>query len=305
MIIVFYLEFERFFLHVCSCSQKNKSDAQLMLEAELYSDYMKKYKPISIVNRYNTEYGMDIDRYVKIYMIGYGIDYVRGGSYSDEILSESQLNVLLRELDTASSSINKKHEDIVENLIQTYVYNKSALTKSAIGIERKKLEETLANYKKEKTEYDSIYIHGSQIMDDIQWISETCSQIVEIYNTNKQNSFLFKLIKKEFIEKYKRVLVSLRTVYTICKTYEYSKYNTEKIYVKYPQFVLDDFFYHCHYMNDVSIIRVEQLCHTYKHMTNIIVNKMAEKEFDIASWGENIEWKIPRALYLLDKIDHS
>jgi len=29
---------------------------------------------------------------------------------------------------------------------------------------------------------------------------------------------------------------------------------------------------------------------------------MDEKAFDLSSWGEDIEWKIPRALYLLDKM---
>ena len=51
--------------------------------------------------------------------------------------------------------------------------------------------------------------------------------------------------------------------------------------------------------------QVQELCNSYEHMTNIIINKMDEKEFDVSTWGEDVEWKIPRVLYLLDKIDYS
>ena len=51
--------------------------------------------------------------------------------------------------------------------------------------------------------------------------------------------------------------------------------------------------------------QVEELSKTYDHMANIIINKMDEKAFDVLSWGEDVEWKIPRILYLLDKLDSS
>jgi hypothetical protein len=275
-----------------------------MLEAELYYDYLKKYKPISIVKRYNTEDKLDVDKYVKLFMLEYGVDYVRGGSYSDEILSDSQIDVLSCEFDTVST-INsvKQREAIVDTLIQRYASTK--MTKKEIISERETLKNTLVMFKQEKAEYDNIRINGSQIISDIQWIQFACSQIVETYNTNKGNTFLSKSVTKEFIERYKKVLVSLRTIYNICKKYTYSMM-TDEVYIKYPQFLLDDFFYHLHRIHISSYMtQVEYLCNNYEYMTNIIINKMDEKAFDVSTWGEDVEWKTNRALYLLDKIDSS
>ncbi len=263
---------------------------------------MKKYKPISILKRYTINDGLDIDKYVKQFMMEYGIDYVRGGSYSNEILSDAQLNILLFELETASTSnsIDKPHQKAVESIIQSYAYKK--MTKEEILIQREWLETTLEKFKKEKAEYESVRVNGSQIIEDIQWIQFACSQILEMYNTNKKDTYLSKLVTNEFITKYKMVLQSLNTIYMISKKHAF--YDCEKnIYVKYPQFVLDDFFYHLHRIHlEDSMKQVYNLCNSYEYMTNIIINKMDEKAFDLSSWGEDIEWKIPRALYLLDKM---
>jgi len=304
MIVVFYLELEKVFVY--SCSQTFKSDSQLMLEAEIYYDYLKKYKPISVLKRYTIYDGFDIDKYVKLFMMEYGVEHVRGGSYSDEFLSENQLNILLFELETASASAStsnmnhKPQQEIVESIIQSYAYKK--MTKAEILLERERLETILEQFKKEKAEYENVRVNGSQIIEDIQWIQVACSQILEIYNTNKRDTYLSKLVIKEFITKYKMVLQSLKTIYTICKKHDY--YDCEKnIYVKYPQFVLDDFFYHLHRIHlEDSMKQVDQLCQIYEYMTNIIINKMDEKAFDVSSWGEDVEWRIPRTLYLLDKM---
>ena len=298
MIVVFCLQFEKFFVY--SCSQKPKSDSELMLEAELYYDYLKKYKPICIVKRYEKHDGLDIDKYVKLFMLDYGVDYVRGGSYSEEVLSDSQLNTLLREFDTVSTSITKR-EAIVSDIIQRYANKK--MTKEEMMVERETLKNTLETFKKEKAELESIRIDGSQIISDIQWITFACSQIKEIYDTKRSDTFLSKLVTKEFIERYKKVLVSLRTVFKICKTHDY--YNDiDNVYVKYPHFLLDDFFYHLHRIHiPCYMTHVVDVCKKYEHMANITINKMDEKTFDVSTWGEDVEWRIKRTLYLLDKID--
>ena len=62
------------------------------------SFWTKKYKPISIEKTIFNASHFDEDKYVKEYMVKYGINKVRGGSYLTEQLSESQLNNLYREI---------------------------------------------------------------------------------------------------------------------------------------------------------------------------------------------------------------
>lgn len=299
-IIVLNLELQKIFVAVSECCQNNKSESQLLLEAELYYDYLKKYKPISILKKIQIENPLDIDKYVKLFMIEYGIDHVRGGSYSDEILSENLVNTLICELETASNPINKKHENAMNTLIQNYAYTQ--MSKLEMDTEYKRLENILLQFRKEKMEYESIKINSSQIIEDIKWIKIACSHFVEVFNENKTNTYLSKIINKEFIEKYKRVNLSLKKIYTICKKNDYSN-KIENVYIAYPEFLLDDFFYHWHRIHIEKYTReVEELCKTYEHLINIISNKIDEKVFDISTWGDDVEWKISRALYLLDKM---
>ncbi len=62
------------------------------------SEWTKKYKPISIIRIYDQASSFDEDKYVKIYMSKYGIDNVRGGSYSNITLTISQIELLKREI---------------------------------------------------------------------------------------------------------------------------------------------------------------------------------------------------------------
>lgn len=306
MIFVFQLPFDRFFIY--SYSQSNKTDSQILLIAELYYDYLKKYKPISIIKKYDTYDILDIDKYVKLYMMIYGVDYVRGGSYLDENISLNQKQLLLCELETVIINIDKKNkrEEILSTLIEKYANNQ--IEKDEIILERNTLTKRLEIFKKEKQEYKSLRINGSCIIEHIRWILFACSQMVEIYNSKTQNTFLSNAIKKEVSEKYKKALVSLNTIYTICKKQDCIPpiiNDTELcLYLKYPQLLLDDFFYHLHRVHiSKYTTQVQELCSSYEYMTNIIINKMDEKAFDVSTWGEDFEWKTLRTLYLLDKID--
>lgn len=62
------------------------------------------YKPIDIVFTLDNPTKFDENNYTKEYMIKYGIDKVRGGSYCNIQLNDSQLNTLRQELNTATNS---------------------------------------------------------------------------------------------------------------------------------------------------------------------------------------------------------
>ncbi len=64
----------------------------------------------------------DEDLYVKKYMLKYGINNVRGGSYSRTILSKHEIKILARELCTASNTCYacKKSGHSAKDCIQRY-----------------------------------------------------------------------------------------------------------------------------------------------------------------------------------------
>ena len=291
------LELNRIFLYVCS--QNNKSDEYILLEAEIYYNYLQKYKPISIIKKIVTTIENDndelLDIYVKENMIC-GINTV----HEEHCCSQ---DVTLFKLDKIRHCKNVNNE-YIENLITKYLCKNR--TMEEIILEKQELENTLERYKKEKQELANISIDGSQIIEDIRWIKEICSRNKNI-NKN-ENQFINKNEKKENINKYKNILLSLHQIHTIltsCSSFNSTSpffKNTSDIYIKYPNFLLDDFFYHWHrthleeYMKEVEIF-----CSIYEGMTNVIIQKMKEIESNIKTYNDDLEWKISRALYMLNK----
>jgi predicted GIY-YIG superfamily endonuclease len=62
------------------------------------SVWTRKYEPLELVLVIEDASPFDEDKYVKEYMSKYGIQNVRGGSYSSEVLDEAQLYTLQREI---------------------------------------------------------------------------------------------------------------------------------------------------------------------------------------------------------------
>jgi len=304
------LELNRIFLYVRSQNNNSDdehsdvhseedSDEHILLEAEIYYNYLQKYKPISIIKKIETMIDNDelLDIYVKENMIC-GINTVHEEHCSSEELA-------LFKIDKIRHCKNANNE-YVENLITKYFCKNRTIEE--ILSEKQELENTLEKYKKEKQELENISINGSQIIENIRWIKETCSRNMNI-NKNDKND-INKNDKKENINKYKNILVSLHQIYTIltsCSSFTstFSTYSqkTNDIYIKYPNFLLDDFF--CHYLHrthlEEYIEEVEIFCSIYEEMTNVIIQKMKEIESNIKTYDDDLEWKISRALYMLNK----
>tara|TARA_B110001450_G_scaffold254803_1_gene280899 strand:- start:105 stop:941 length:837 start_codon:yes stop_codon:yes gene_type:complete len=71
------------------------------------SIWTKKYKPISIIKHIENSSPFDEDRYVKEYMVIYGIENVRGGSYNQEELNRDTIKFLKNELRTSNNECYK------------------------------------------------------------------------------------------------------------------------------------------------------------------------------------------------------
>lgn len=67
------------------------------------SEWTKKYKPIKVVEQIKNADEFDEDKYTKIYMNKYGIDMVRGGTYTEMQLPDYKRLALENELCSASN----------------------------------------------------------------------------------------------------------------------------------------------------------------------------------------------------------
>lgn len=67
------------------------------------SEWTKKFLPIEVIEIIQNATSFDEDKYTKIYMQKFGIDNVRGGSYTQIILPEYKINALKDELCTSEN----------------------------------------------------------------------------------------------------------------------------------------------------------------------------------------------------------
>lgn len=296
IIYVFQLEKSRYFLY---SGESDKTDAETMLSAEIQYDFLQKYRPIKVLKKIKSTGMFDLDNHVKQYMILVGYQNVRGGSYIEDVLSPQQEELLMKELQTASNYPNA-HALLIKELIRNYA--SVTMTKKDILLEKKRIETSYSRYKKEKTEFDNIQkVDPEGFLKDLVWLKKTAFTNIEYCENKEVNTYLFSIINKEQRIRYLQIIEKIKQIYHLfsCLTGKISEYPA---YIKYPEFLLDDFFYHLRNVSsNVSIENLDNFCYVYEYFTNTIINRMDEYQFDINTWENDMEWKTPRILYLLDK----
>ena len=70
----------------------------------LGAEWTRKYEPLGFERIKNFASPFDEDKFVKEYMLAYGVDEVRGGSYSQMVLNDAQKKAIEIELRTAEGS---------------------------------------------------------------------------------------------------------------------------------------------------------------------------------------------------------
>jgi hypothetical protein len=107
-----------FIIHL---SKKNNNNEKLLKECKILYNFIESNNLI-IENIINIDSILDVDMYVKKYMKIYGIDNVRGGSYSKKILDDKTIEYI------------KYEESILENkLFKSIDLYESILNKSIIN----------------------------------------------------------------------------------------------------------------------------------------------------------------------------
>jgi hypothetical protein len=288
MIYVLKLEDNHFFLMRSS----EKSDAHILFEAEILHEFPKIYLPELVYERHNEESPIDLDRYVKHYMIWFGIDNVRGGSYLKPILPDYQERALIDEMNTVTSDSDCIPEHLNKYVMEPY-------TKDEL---KKRLSELHKNYTKYSVDKNKeILIDIIHIRSELQWLKMECENQLTAFSENKTKTFLFRIEKVDTIVRYHKILQLLKSLRTIIT--DVLDISIKDPNIKFPEFVFDDFLYHHHRMNiSSSIENLYTTINEYDHLLNIIENRKAERDFDIASWGQNAGKDMPREMYILQRI---
>jgi predicted GIY-YIG superfamily endonuclease len=154
MIYILKLENNKYYVGVTSNLDKRLTDHM----HGKGSEWTKKYKMKSLYKLIHDYNAFDEDRYTKEYMNKFGIDNVRGGSYSNFYLTPEQKKLLIKELRTANDECFKCGRN-------THYSNK-CYAKTDVNGEPiksyKKPKDIKKEYKKDQNKYTKYLIEESK-----------------------------------------------------------------------------------------------------------------------------------------------
>lgn len=278
-----------------------KTSYEIMLECELIYDFAKWNKPLLIMQTYPINNLFEISYYVKYYMNIYGYEKVKGGVYTEylppmsyEELACYEMDYLMRHLDWS---------DEANKIIKEYAYR--PLNKSEVEGKKKELQEDMVNYMKDlatlekhrgsslKNRDDHIQIDDS-LLDYVDWIRH----ISKNGKPEDAKGYLSMLEQTDKRAIYQETIKRMRIVYDIYTEIAGELTVSDEPYIKYPQFIFDTFVYPSSTSAKPSQINAEKICDKYEYMINYLINRIAEYEFHISTYPQNMFSRI----YLLDKI---
>lgn len=253
-----------------SCTEYNIFNSQkIFTESYLLYEIARKYTIIGIEESIEIESYFDIDPIVKTYMLKNGIDYVRGGSYSELDLPEYKYNILNNELyNIEIDTINNLN--VLDNLLCNYK-DDIVLTKEEIiiklevnKIKQKEYEILLSNYNKIK--YINYENKKLEITQD--FIKE-----IEFLKTHINSFFSSIYNSEEFTDKY---TVSLYVTNFINENIHRYNYIVKVLNSLYINFIETKKHQNPEMVNDTDSIILKR----YLDIPNVFVIKNPGYQFD-------------------------
>lgn len=277
----------KLFLHVSTTSIDN--DSRIMLECELMHDYVRKHKPLRILESVALRQDAEIDFFVKKYMKHYGIDNVRGGTYSDIELTESDKQFILREQKMTLKDMVSKSKTM------TSVFDEygdiSSLTIDELKEELAKATHRQSLYDNETAMLRNYTIGYNNIetnrlfLTDLKWLMNTSAKNI-LHNTYQSSDGSH--AKGIMIDTYKQILNKMKALYTIFYTYydDIGMKYEPRIHLYNPETVLDVFFYHCHEKQDWTKCteKLVALLDYYEYIFYCIICRVDEYIFDVGTY---------------------
>jgi hypothetical protein len=234
-------------------------------------------------------------------MLEIGIDKVRGGTYSMEILPDFLLKTLELEL-SASLTKYKKNQEVFNDIYRKYTSEFLANIE-----EREKEVETI---KKELEKYNFI-LKTKRLLDndnkitrdvltEIEWTMNKCISLEEEFNKNGR---LEKLIPSSLeINRYKNLLEIFKMLFTTFREHlDKPLLFQHMILIEHPQFILDTIFYNTEHITEENkwFSEIKLVLEKYEYMAYSIINKCEEYEFDLSTFPNNFKQFSEYSLNLL------
>lgn len=284
-----------------------KIEKQIMSECEIYYDYVKKYKPLSIIETIPFMDHFDIDKTVKHYMYYNGYDNVRGGSYINEVLPdylEKTLNHEFKIVDTETLECEYLLKEILEKYEYKNYKNIEEISNEIDEINQEFIKYTFEKEKMERIKFflvDGIKKNMKDFFpEDMDWLYEICLLTSESNIRQINHKKIGDILNSNYVTKYKTMLVYLKQLYAIFLNNDlFSKFGIKNsVYLKNPEFLFDGFIYDIPSKDNSSL---SNICKTFLLMGNIVYNMIIEEEYDVMSYSIGYEWKVSRILYILEK----
>lgn len=306
-IYVLLLEKNKIFIH--ASSSINTED--IFNEYKLLYDVSLKYPPLTILDSimitpsnqlimdsssHSTKnlmkknpniFLLDINKYVKQYMILYGLDNVRGGNYSDEYLDENTMNFLKKEINTDNFS----HQEEILKQYNEYKKNLQIDNK----FEPEEQEKNLFDYEK-YTILQNKYNTLKKINDNTNFDTQILNELEWLYRISKESGHFTYREAPENKERYKKIvslIKELRKKYEeiVVERYDQQNISPYYVYMKNPEFLFDNFFYHQNKKDRLFLKDEdgEKLWELFELLYYTIYNRLQELEFDLSYFPKDIE----------------
>jgi hypothetical protein len=285
---ILQLENDKILLHISS--NNNLDNDYLFLQCQIIYEFAKENKPIKTMDIMKLSTLLEADYYVKRYMLHYGIENVRGGSYINKEIQPAVYKFLENELLLDSIELDED-SDIFSQIYYKYSqFNETQLQKE------KDFLKTQLEYMKSKQIFynslcNSLKIHNLNSNFSIR--QDIFTELDWMKNIIHSNSF--EKLESSQIYRYR----------TISKIFEQIKQTFLKLNEKLPDFepiiflqnpstIFDTFFYHRINIPEFADKQIENLTEVadsvlskFEYMSYFIINRMDELEYDLKSNGAN------------------
>jgi hypothetical protein len=287
------LENNKWLIHVSNIREQDIDD--LFTECILLYEFAQLNNPLSVVECiYGPVDDFEIDARVKRFMKLYGIENVRGGSYSANYIPYPYLQTLEHELEKKKI---KEATRFLERIRTMYHQQDPAF----LNQEKNKLVNSLEKYLEKQTGYTFLLTSILENDEDASYAKTVRKAINRMFEWVEYYLRRFELqepiveTKKEIAEQYKIFLSFYRRMLGVFQKMPNVEKNTTllPVIIAHPEFAFDLFFYHSK-PSDVKkytqpFKEAKELFYYFEYMKNSIFNRMEEYEFDLLEFDSHFE----------------